>query len=117
MAAKKSFSRFIVFPITYLILELIEELLIYKAESIVNPWLKTLAVIGILIFVISVVAFALVPFVQGGLESLRKSDKRHGPIGEMVFTLFLVAFIYALYYFKTVDGGNIEALLPKFLLN
>ena len=113
--AKKQFSKFLVLPITYLLLDLGEDFFIYKAELIQDPWLETAVVMGILTLGIAVVAFALVPFFEGGLETLRKSHKRHGAMGEFIFTTLLLAGIFFLYYVKTQNG--LEALLPPVLLN
>ena len=114
---KKNIAKYLVFPITYLILELVEDVLIYKAVLFKNAWLQTLVVIGILVFGISLVAFALVPFFQGGLDSLRKVNKKHGALGEFMFTASVLLAIYFLYYIKVSTGGGIEALLPDFFHN
>ena len=74
-------------------------------------YVLTATVLAILVFVISVVAFVLVPFLQGGLEALKKSDKKLGPLGAFCLSIFIIAFIYSLYYVK-LKGGSIEALLP-----
>ena len=115
--SKKNLSKYFVFPITYLILELVEDVLIYKSELVGNHWTQAVVVMGVLVFGISLVAFALVPFFQGGLESLRKSHKKHGPLGEFLFTASVLLAIYLLYYIKVSHGGNIESLLPDFFHN
>jgi len=115
MKGFKDFRKFLVLPIVYLILDLVEDFFIYKAEVISNIWAKTGAIIGILAFGISFVAFALVPFFQGGLETLHKTSKKNGGIGEFVFAVVLIAVIYFIYYIKTDKG--LTAVLPPFLLN
>ena len=114
---KKNIAKYFVFPITYLILELVEDVLIYKTASMDAGYPRTFTVIGILVFGISIVAFALVPFFQGGLESLRKSHKKHGPLGEVLFIASVLLAIFYLYHVKSNDPEGIEALLPKIVQN
>lgn len=111
----KHVRKYLVFPITYLILELFEELIYYKAQLIGDVHGRTAVVMVSLVFGISLLAFVLVPFFEGGLESLRKSHRRHGAMAMLTITVLLIAGLYFVYYIKMRSG--MEGILPPFMLN
>lgn len=112
----KNLRKYLVFPITYLILELLEEFLYYKSELIEDVWVRTAVLMTALVAGISLLAFLLVPFFEGGLETLHKSHKKHGPFADFAVTLLLLAALYYVYYVK-LSAGSIKAILPPFMLN
>lgn len=114
--AVKNFRNYLIFPITYLILELVEEFIYYKFELIKNLWLRTGIVMVSLLIGISVLAFVLVPFFEGGLDTVHKSHKKHGPLVGFFVTLLILAGLYFIYYYK-LRSNSIEGVLPPFLLN
>ena len=112
----KNVRKYLIFPITYLILELVEEFVYYKCELIPDPWIRTAVVLITLIIGISLLAFVLVPFFEGGLDTVRKSHKHHGPLADFVVTILIIAALYFIYYIRIRDG-SIESIMPPFLLN
>jgi hypothetical protein len=101
-----------VLPCCLLLLNLANAMVGYQCERIVDPWLRTTVVIGLVLFGGSLVAFLVAP----GLERLvrwlqRTSRAQAGGVGEAVFLLGLGAAIFALYYLQTTRG--IEVLVPE----
>lgn len=111
----KGFRHYLIFPITYLILELVEEFIYYKSELIADPWVRTAAVMVGLVCGISLLAFILVPFFEGGLDTIRKSHKNHGVWVDFLVTFFILAALYYIYHLKIHEG--FKNVLPPFLLN
>ncbi len=111
----KGIRQYLVFPITYLILDLVQDYVSYKCELIEDPWIRTGAVISALVFGISILAFVLVPFIEGGLETVRKTHKSHGPLADFLVTCLILVALYFIYFLKINEG--IRSILPPFMLN
>ncbi|PJF38762.1 MAG: hypothetical protein CUN55_16345 [Phototrophicales bacterium] len=111
----KNAKKYVIFPITYLILELVEEYIAYKCDLIADPWMHTGVLMVSLVFGISILAFVLVPFFEGGLDTVHRTHKKHGPLAGFMVTLLIIAGLYFIYYFKVLHG--IEGILPPFMLN
>lgn len=111
----KNARKYFIFPITYLILELAEDFIIYKCSKIDDIYIRTAVIMGALVAGISILAFILMPFFEGGLERLHKSHKKHGPLADFVVSCSMIIALYGIYYLKFKSG--LEAILPPFLLN
>lgn len=118
MAKKKKVNvrNYFILPISFLLLNAVEEVVIYKLEMITNPWVQTAAIMALLLVGISMVAFVFIPFFEGGLVNLHTSSKRnYGRVGEIVFMVAVLLVVYFLYYYVYIRGP--EQLLPPDLRN
>ena len=111
----KNSRKYLVFPITYLILELIEDYVKYKSEAIEDIYIRTGVVMLTLVLGISLLAFILMPFFEGGFDHMRKKSKKHGAFVDLLVSSLTIGMLYMIYYIKINNG--IEAILPPFMLN
>ena len=100
-----------VLPCCLLLLNLVNSIVGYQAERIMDPWLRTTVVIALVLFGGSLVAFLIAP----GIETLvrwlhRTSRAQAGGLGEACFLIALGAAIFWLYYLMCNHG--VSAILP-----
>jgi hypothetical protein len=109
---KNSIVRnYFILPCCLLLLNLCIGLVGYKARMIEDPLLQTAAVIAMVLFGGSLVAFVLAPSIETLVGTLRKgSRKGMGELGEVLFLLALGALVFWLYYLMYIRGP--EYLLP-----
>ena len=94
-----------------LLLNLGNEIIGYKARLIHDGVLRTLFIMGLVLFGSSLVAFAVAPGIVWAVQSLRRTSRAHGGgLGEMLFLFGLGGLIFWLYYRNYVLGS--EAILP-----
>ena len=104
-------ERFYVLPCCLLLLNLGNEIIGYKARLIHDGFLRTLSIMGFVLFGSSLVAFAIAPGVIWIVQSLRRTSRTHaGGAGEVAFLCALGGLIFWLYYRNYILGT--EAILP-----
>lgn len=100
-----------VLPCCLLLLNLVNSIVGYQAERILDPWLRTTVVIALVLFGSSVVAFFVAPALETFVRWLQRSSRAQaGGVGEACFLVVLGAVVFWLYYLLVNDG--IASLLP-----
>ena len=110
---KTSFTleRYYVLPCCLLLLNLCNEIIAYKAKLIDDGLLRTLFIMGMVLFGSSLVAFAVAPGLVWTVQSLRRTSRSGaGQLGEVLFLGGLGAVIFGLYYRNYLMGT--EHILP-----
>jgi hypothetical protein len=103
--------NYFVLPCCLLLLNLCVGLVGYKARMIEDPLLQTAAVIAMVLFGGSLVAFVLAPAIETLVGTLRRGSRRGmGELGEIAFLVGLGALVFWLYYRMYIRGP--EFLLP-----
>lgn len=116
MKASAALEKYYVLPCCLLLLNLANEIIAYKAKLIEDGLLRTLFIMGMVLFGASVVAFAIAPAVVWCVQSLRRTSRSAGGgVGELAFLVVLGAAIFWLYYRNYLIGT--EAILPSAWLN
>ena len=114
MAAMKptaALERYYVLPCCLLLLNLCNEIISYKSRLIADGLLRTLFIMGLVLFGASVMAFAVAPGVVWCVQSLRRTSRTHGGgMGEAFFLIALGLAIFGLYYRVYILG--VESVLP-----
>lgn len=111
MKSPAAIRNYYVLPCCLLLLNLGIELVSYKARMIGDPWLRTAAIMGMVLFGGTLVGFVVAPAIGalvGGLH--RTSRERAGGAGEICFLLALGAVVFWLYYRIYIIGP--ESVLP-----
>jgi hypothetical protein len=99
MKTKATLERYYVLPCCLLLLNLCNEVVAYKAKLIHDGVLRTVFIMGMVLFGSSVVAFAVAPGLIWSVQSLRKTSRSTGGgAGEGFFLIGLGALIFWLYY-------------------
>ena len=90
MKTTATLERYYVLPCCLLLLNLCNEIIAYKARLIDDGLLRTLFIMGMVLFGSSVVAFAIAPGLVWVVQSLRRTSRTHGGgIGEALFLVSL----------------------------
>jgi hypothetical protein len=101
-----------ILPCCLLLLNLVNNLVSYKAEVIHDPFLRVVIIILIVLFGGSLVAFAVAPGLEAIVRNIHRGSRNEaGRVGEIFFLLALGATVFWLYYRMYIDGP--EALLPR----
>ncbi len=104
-------KNYYVLPCLLLLLNLVNNLVSYKAELVDDPFLRTGLVIALVLFGGTMVAFLLSPALEKLVQALHRTSKSGaGGLGEAIFLIGLGALVFWLYYQMTAHG--IAALLP-----
>ena len=117
-AVKKTnvIRAYYILPCCLLLLNLVNSIISYKAETIADPFTRTLVVILLVLFGSSVVAFAVAPALLTLVRIFYQRSKRGGGmLGEVLFLCVLGVVVFWLYY-RLATGGP-AALLPVDLRN
>lgn len=108
--------NYYILPCCMLLLNVANSLISYKAGMIDDPYLRVLAIIAMILFGSSLVAFVFSPAIEAMVRSLyRSSEKGAGGLGQVLFLAGLGVLVYFLYYELYIHGP--EALLPQVLRN
>lgn len=111
MNGQKVVRNYYVLPCCLLLLNLCVELVNYKAKTIYDPFVRTAAIMGMVLFGGSLVAFVVAPGIGLLIASLhRGSRERGGGLGEVGFLFGLGAIVFWLYYRIYILGP--ESILP-----
>lgn len=112
MKASATLERHYVLPCCLLLLNLCNEIISYKARLIGDPLLRTLIIMGMVLFGASLVAFAVAPGIIWLVQSLRRTSRTAaGGLGEVAFLSGLGGLIFWLYY-RNYILGTASILLP-----
>jgi hypothetical protein len=99
MKTAKAIRSYYVMPCCLLLLNLCVEIVSYKARDFGDPVLRVLAIIGMVLFGGTLVAFLFSPAIEKLIAHLQVgSRKGGGQMGEVLFLLFLGLLIFWLYY-------------------
>ena len=111
MKASATLERYYVLPCCLLLLNLCNEIIAYKAKLIDDGLLRTLVIMGMVLFGSSIVAFAVAPGLVWTVQSLRRTSRSGaGQAGELLFLGCLGLVIFWLYYRNYLMGT--EHILP-----
>jgi hypothetical protein len=111
MKASAALERHYVLPCCLLLLNLCNEIVSYKARLIHDGFLRTLFIMGMVLFGASLVAFAVAPGIIWLVQLLRRTSRTTaGGPGEVLFLGALGALVFWLYYRNYILGT--ESLLP-----
>lgn len=112
MKKRSLVKNYFVLPCCLLLLNLCVGLVGYKAKMIDDPLLQTGAVMAMVLFGGSLVAFVLSPMIEAMVVSLQGTSRRGlGGLGEVLFLVLLGAGVFWLYYRMYILGP--ESLLPS----
>jgi len=104
-------KNYYILPCLLLLLNLVNNVVSYKADLVDDPFLRTATVIALVLFGGTVVAFLLSPALEKLVQALHRSSKSGaGSLGEALFLIGLGALVFWLYYQMTIHG--IASLLP-----
>ena len=104
-------KNYYILPCLLLLLNLVNNVVSYKADLVDDPFLRTATVIALVLFGGTVVAFLLSPALERLVQTLHRSSKSGaGSLGEALFLIGLGALVFWLYYQMTING--IASLLP-----
>jgi len=111
MKASVTLERYYVLPCCLLLLNLCNAIISYKSQLIHDTFLRTLFVMGMVLFGSSVVTFAIAPGLTWTVQSLRRTSRSAaGGLGEVTFLIGLGVVIFWLYYRNYVHGT--DSILP-----
>jgi bacteriorhodopsin len=111
MKTSRTLERYYVLPCCLLLLNLCNEIIAYKARLIGDSLLRTLFIMGFVLFGASLVAFAIAPGIIWTVQSIRRTSRSNaGQVGEGFFLLALGMLIFWLYYRNYLLGT--ECILP-----
>ena len=112
MKTTATLERYYVLPCCLLLLNLCNEIIAYKARVIDDGFLRTLFIMGLVLFGASVMAFAVAPGVVWCVQTLRRTSRSAaGNLGEIAFLFGLGGLIFWLYYRNYILGTS-SVLLP-----
>ena len=116
MKTNAALERYYVLPCCLLLLNLCNDIVAYKAKLIHDGILRTLFIMGMVLFGSSLVAFAIAPGLIWTVQSLRKTSRSTGGgVGETIFLSALGALIFWLYYRDYLLG--VQYILPAIWRN
>jgi hypothetical protein len=116
MKTTAALERYYVLPCCLLLLNLCNEIIAYKARLIDDGLLRTLFIMGMVLFGSSVVAFAIAPGLIWIVQSLRRTSRSNaGRVGEASFLIGLGLVVFWLYYRNYLLGTH--AILPAMWRN
>ena len=99
-------------PCCLLLLNLCIELASYKAKRIDDAYLRTAAIMGMVLFGASLVSFIVAPAIGALIGTLHRGSRQSGGgVGEFLFLLILGAGVFWLYYHVYIVGP--ESVLPR----
>lgn len=112
MKTQSALRNYYVLPCCLLLLNLAVELVSYKARMFEDPWLRTTAIVGMVLFGGSFVGFVASPAIVSFVATLhRGSRQRGGSLGAAAFLVLLGVAIFAGYYRIYIIGP--ESVLPR----
>lgn len=111
MKSNQVVRNYYVLPCCLLLLNLCVELVSYKAKLIDDAFLRTAAIMGMVLFGGALVGFVAAPAISAIVATLhRNSRMRFGALGEACFLLVLGGIVFWLYYRVYIIGP--ESVLP-----
>ena len=111
MKSSQVVRTYYVLPCCLLLLNLCIGVVGYKARIIADPLQRTAAIMGMVLFGGSLVAFVLAPAIEALVRTLHAGSRRGaGALGEILFLALLGVGVFWLYYEFYIVGP--EAILP-----
>jgi hypothetical protein len=111
MKSAQLIRNYYVLPCCLLLLNLCVELVSYKAKMLDDVLLRTAAIMGMVLFGGSLVAFVVAPAISMLVGTLHRSSRQAwGGLGELLFLLVLGVIVFWLYYRVYIIGP--ESVLP-----
>jgi hypothetical protein len=111
MKSSNVVRNFYILPCCLLLLNLCVEMVSYKAKMIDDALLRTAAIMGMVLFGGSLVAFVVAPAIGVVVGTLHRGSRREwGGLGEAGFLLVLGVLVFWLYYRIYILGP--ESVLP-----
>lgn len=111
MKTSAALERYYVLPCCLLLLNLCNEIAAYKSKLIYDGMLRTLSIMGLVLFGSSLVAFAIAPGIVWSVQALRRTSRTTGGgLGETAFLIGLGLLIFWLYYRNYILGT--EYIIP-----
>ena len=108
---KKNIKKYFVLPVCILILNIIEEIIVYKSRVIENEYLKTACILFFFIVGVAIISLALSPLFEKILSSAYFGSRKHaGYLGEFLTLVVTLCVLYIAYYYAYAKGA--EYLLP-----
>jgi hypothetical protein len=99
MKSDRLVRNYYVLPCCLLLLNLCVELVSYKAKMIEDQMLRTAAIMAMVLFGGSLVAFLVAPAITLFVGTLHRTTRQSwGGLGEALFLVFLGGVIFWLYY-------------------
>jgi hypothetical protein len=109
---KNTVRNFYILPCCVLLLNLCNQIASYKARLIDDAFLRTAAVIGMVLFGGTLVGLVAEPLIGSIVGSLHQGTRaRWGQLGEIFFLLALGVIVFWLYY--RVDAFGAGSILPS----
>ena len=109
---KNAIRNFYVLPCCLLLLNLCNQLASYKARLIDDAFLRTAAIMGMVLFGGSLIGVVAEPVIGSLVGSLHSGTRRRwGELGEIFFLLGLGVVVFWLYYRVDVYGAG--SILPS----
>ena len=111
MKTAQAVRSYYVLPCCLLLLNLCIGVVGYKARIIADPLERTAAIMGMVLFGGSLVAFVVAPAIEALVRALHVGSRRGaGTLGEILFLALLGVGVFWLYYQFYIVGP--EAILP-----
>jgi len=108
---KNAIRNFYILPCCLLLLNLCNQLVSYKARLIDDAFLRTAAIMGMVLFGGSLIGLVAEPVIGTLVGSLHHNTRaRWGQVGEVLFLLALGTVVFWLYY--RVDVYGVASILP-----
>ena len=111
---KRNINKFFVLPVCLLLLNAVEEVLVYKSDFITNDYLRTAYILSLFIVGIACISFLFSPLLVKFLSSAYFGGRKHaGYLGEFLILGITLGVLYYIYYRLYVYGeGSAKYLLP-----
>ena len=111
LPVKNAIRNFYILPCCLLLLNLCNQVVSYKARLIDDAFLRTAAIMGMVLFGGSLVGSVAEPVITALVGSLHHGSRaRWGELGEILFLLALGLVVFWLYY--RVDAYGAGSILP-----
>ena len=117
MSKAKAAKNYFILPVCLLLLNAVEEVVVYKAQHYPkiagNPYILTGVLILLFAAGFSLIGDMFAPYMQGVFEHLhKKSKKSGGHVGMIIFYTVVVGIIFLL-YFRIYTIGPQSVLPPS----
>ena len=112
MIKKRNIRKYIILPSCLLILNAINEMIIYKLELISQPHLRTLVILLLFMFGFGLVGFTVSPLLEKWIETLYMTGRKKG--GHLAEVMLLFSLFIALFFlYHSIYVGGVESVIPN----
>lgn len=112
MVGKRNLRKYVILPVCLIVLNAVEEVLVYKTGVIGNDYLRTAVILALYLGGFGLVGLVLAPLIERWLALTFDAGRRKGGSpGVMVLLCLLGIGLFFLYFRIYVDGP--ETLLPR----